>query len=112
MTDTWPQGDINALTDTSIPAATVFAGGLMHKPITEMAVDAEKRLASFWYMKAEEPLPGDVNGDGEVTVADVNAVITGILNGSVDMTCDVNGDGEVTIADVNAVITIILTMPE
>jgi hypothetical protein len=77
-----------------------------------MAVDAEKRLASFWDMTAEEPMSGDVNGDGEVTVADVNAVITGILNGSVDMTCDVNGDGEVTIADVNAVITIILTMPE
>jgi len=50
----------------------------------------------------------DVNGDGEVTVADVNAVIAGILAGVGDQACDVNGDGEVTIADVNAVINIIL----
>lgn len=109
-TDTWPQGDVNALTDTSTPAATVYLGGFMHKPITEMAVDSEKRLASFWYMKAQEPLPGDVNGDGEVTVADVNAVISCILEGEENLVCDVNGDGEVTVADANAVIHIILSM--
>ena len=44
-----------------------------------MAVDSEKRLALFWYMKAQGPLPGDVNGDGEVTIADINAVIAYIL---------------------------------
>ena len=53
--------------------------------------------------------PGDVNGDREVSIADVNAVINIILGGSGDMTAaDVNGDGEITIADINAVIDIIL----
>jgi len=52
---------------------------------------------------------GDVNGDGEVTIADVNAVIDFILSGEYDQYADVNGDGEVTIADVNAVIDIILS---
>ena len=51
---------------------------------------------------------GDVNGDGEVTIADVNAVIDMILVGDVDSAGDVNSDGEVGIADVNAVIDIIL----
>jgi len=53
-------------------------------------------------------IPGDVNRDGEVNIADVNAVISGILNGSSIFDCDVNGDGAVNIADVNAVISIIL----
>lgn len=53
---------------------------------------------------------GDVNGDGEVNIADVNAVINIILGGS-DSTegrSDVNGDGEVNIADINTIINIIL----
>ncbi len=52
---------------------------------------------------------GDVNGDGEVTISDVNAVINIILSGDTGIDGDVNGDGEVTISDVNAVINIILT---
>lgn len=65
------------------------------------------------YYKGEpvEPvLKGDVNGDGEVNIGDVNAVIGIILNGNAsdNKLADVNGDGEVNIADVNAVINIIL----
>ena len=52
--------------------------------------------------------PADVNGDGEVNIADVNAVIAAILAGGGEEQHDVNGDGEVNIADVNAVITRIL----
>jgi hypothetical protein len=51
--------------------------------------------------------PGDVNRDGEINIADVNAVIDGILSGTGDAACDVNTDGEINIADVNAVIDII-----
>ena len=58
-----------------------------------------------------EPLPGDVNGDREVNIADVNAVINIILSGNGNNTAaDVNGDGEINIADVNAVIDIILNL--
>ena len=56
----------------------------------------------------EQPIPGDVNGDGEVNIADVNAIISMILSGDYDSAGDVNGDTEVNIADVNAVIAIIL----
>lgn len=53
----------------------------------------------------------DVNGDGEVTIADVNVVIELILyDNYIRMTnpCDVNLDGEISIADVNAIIDYIL----
>ncbi len=53
-------------------------------------------------------LKGDVNGDGEVTIADVNAVIEVILGHGANGKADVNGDNEVTIADVNIIINIIL----
>ena len=54
-------------------------------------------------------ITGDVNGDGEVNIGDVNAVIDAILSGTLTAAADVNGDGEVNIGDVNAVIDIILT---
>ena len=67
-------------------------------------------VISFVYQASNAPLPGDVNGDGEINIADVNAVINAILNGMNDSQWDVNGDNEVNIADVNAIITIILRM--
>ena len=51
---------------------------------------------------------GDVNLDGRVDIADVNAVIDVILGYSDNDAADVNEDGEITIADENAVISIIL----
>ena len=61
------------------------------------------------YLAAEEvQVKGDVNGDGEVNIADVNAIIDAILSNGNNANCDVNEDGEVNIADVNSVIDIIL----
>lgn len=55
---------------------------------------------------------GDVNGDQEINIADVNVIIDIILGRTVPADvmsrADVNGDGEVNIADVNAIIDIIL----
>ena len=56
-------------------------------------------------------IPGDVNGDGEVNIADINVVIDFIMGNRRDdmlQGVDVNGDGEVNVADVNVIITIIL----
>jgi hypothetical protein len=57
---------------------------------------------------AQNSIYGDVNGDGEVNIADVNAIIEMILTGNMRPEGDVNGDTEINIADVNAVIGIIL----
>jgi len=59
-----------------------------------------------------KPIPGDVNGDREVNISDINALIDIILNGNTSSPnygrADVNGDGEVNISDVNAIIDIIM----
>lgn len=51
---------------------------------------------------------GDVNGDGEVNIADINVLVNDILSGTYDEKHDLNGDGEVNIADINELIHIIL----
>jgi endonuclease I len=57
----------------------------------------------------DQDIKGDINGDGEVNIADVNAVINVILGDeSSTIDGDVNGDGEVNIADVNNIIAVIL----
>lgn len=53
-------------------------------------------------------LPGDVNGDSEVNLSDVNALIDLILARNYDSVADVNADGEVNLSDVNALIDLIL----
>lgn len=63
------------------------------------------------FIKGDVPspgIPGDVNGDNEVNIADINAVIDIILTGESKPAADVNGDNEINIADINAVIDIIL----
>ncbi len=55
-----------------------------------------------------EPKDGDVNGDGEVNIADVNAVVDMILSQQGSASGDVNHDSEINIADVNALISMIL----
>jgi hypothetical protein len=61
----------------------------------------------------EQPgLKGDVNGDGEVNISDVNCLISVILGtrqaSEFGDRAYVNDDDEVNISDVNAVIAIIL----
>jgi len=63
---------------------------------------------------SSEALKGDVNADGEISVADVNLVIDIILGVEVDdetrQRADVNGDGEISVSDVNAIIDLILSL--
>ena len=55
-----------------------------------------------------QPVTGDVNGDGNVNISDVNVIIDMILSGKYATTGDVNSDGNINISDVNAIIAIIL----
>lgn len=63
-------------------------------------------------IKMTSKLRGDVNNDGEVTVADVDAIVGIILGAQADTgllsRADVNADGEISIADLNVVVEIIL----
>ena len=69
----------------------------------------------YWYFEQivedlKPEVPGDINGDRGVNIADVNAIINIILSGNGNnAAADVNGDGAINIADVNAIIDIILS---
>ena len=55
-------------------------------------------------------LPGDVNGDGNVNISDVTALIDLLLSGGeISAGTDVNGDGQVNISDVTALINRLLS---
>ena len=76
---------------------------------TADAYRADVNWYPYFGQIVEDIFMGDVNGDLEVNIADVNAVIDIILGGSGNtVAADVNGDGEINIADINAVIDIIL----
>ena len=60
-----------------------------------------------------DAVTGDVNGDGEVNISDVNTLVDMILSGDFMDTGDVNSDCEVNISDVNVLIEFILNgVPE
>lgn len=64
-------------------------------------------------LKSTPTIPGDVNGDGSVDIADVNSLVSIILEqksvADFPGKVDINGDGKVDIADINAIIAIILS---
>ena len=69
--------------------------------------------AVLYYRIPKTTLLGDVNGDGEVTIADVTALVIILLGKDTAAynleAADVNEDGGVTIADVVALVKMILT---
>ena len=66
-----------------------------------------------WTDPESPTLKGDVNGDGEVSIADINRLIDIILGGEADSDtlkrADVNEDKEIGLADVNLLVSIILS---
>ncbi|MBR3100422.1 MAG: M6 family metalloprotease domain-containing protein [Muribaculaceae bacterium] len=124
--DTYPiitnKLSLDSLTDNSKPAATLYNNGpdgtkLMHKPLTHIT-KADNGDISFVFMEQAEPIGivGDVNNDGEVSVADVTVLVNIVLNntpltGNDLYRADVNGDGEVGVADITALINMILNLP-
>ena len=60
-----------------------------------------------------QSIPGDVNSDGSVNIADVTSLIDYLLSGEQEtfdaVAADVNGDGSINISDVTSLIDLLLT---
>ena len=86
-----------------------YSGRTLHVRFgTAHAYRADENWNPYFGLIVENLIPGDVNRDGEVNIADVNAVVGVIQEKSGDSAAaDVNGDGEINIADINAIIAII-----
>ncbi len=95
----------------STSGLTITYDDFAHAIVNNDETSATINLADVDYMclgEVEASLKGDVNGDGEVNIADINAAIDTILTGDTNARADVNGDSEVNIADINSLIDIIL----
>lgn len=84
-----------------------YAGQRIFVALRAKATDC---LGAFYdnFELAHIGIAGDVNQDGQVDIADVNAVINVMLGKDSNPLADVTGDGNTDIADVNAVINIML----
>ena len=114
-----------AATPPSVDYGLFFDSGMYYHAklhVLPEAVDAYEG-AEIWKLffqiigDAIIPVPEDVNGDGEVNIADANNVVVIIINGGSSghgrpdgepINADVNDDGEINIADINAIIDMIL----
>ena len=80
--------------------------------VSTTAISASYALSGFAVTtvtveSAEEPeVEGDLTGDGEVSVADIQAVINAWKDVSADTKFDVNGDGEINVADIQYLINL------
>ena len=83
-------------------------GALDDNTYTTPAINQDATIRVVAHDMTPQPIFGDVNDDGEVNIADVNAIIDAIISNRVVERADVNSDGEINIADINVVLNIIL----
>ena len=87
----------------------------MHEDGSYKVVGWESSNNNSWWIFEKASVIGDVNGDGQVSIADVTALVNIILGKDNTQpyqydhdAADVNGDGSTSIADVTALVNIIL----
>ncbi len=111
-------GNEGALVNLSIVAADDFEGSaalVMKNTLFTTPDGVEVAFADETCMVtiAITALPGDVDGDGNVTISDVTALIDYLLSGNasgVNLTAaDCDLDGNITISDVTALIDYLLS---
>ena len=122
-TSSFNANHFTARTDAMYVVGITASGKLGFVKATGTAMPANKAWLEYTGsaelvlpFEAETTLLGDVNGDEEVTIADVTALVNIILGKATEgdsndydfKAADVNGDGKRTIADVTALVNMIL----
>ena len=109
---------VSGITDTCY-TVKALAGGVYEYLVKAIYTDGTESVWSNIQQVTlvgggNEPLIGDVNGDGEVNIGDVTAIIDYLLGTAGDNfnveAADVNRDGEVNIGDVTAIIDMLLSI--
>ena len=99
------------ITDINYVVTGLLPGTTYLYDVKAVAGGKEGRWSNKIEVVTLNGVTGDVNGDGEITSADITALFNFILLGddSDIVNGDVNGDGEITSADITAIYDIILT---
>ena len=96
----------DAITDVSdVQTSEEYVPNLLGRHVIRGFVDYNKIIHGADFIR------GDVNGDGEVNISDVTALVDYILGKATSYdasVCDVNADNEVNISDVTSLVDIIL----
>ena len=109
---------VSGITDTCY-TVKALAGGVYEYLVKAIYTDGTESVwSNIQHVTlvggGDEPLIGDVNGDGEVNIGDVTAIIDYLLGTAGDNfnveAADVNRDGEVNIGDVTAIIDMLLSI--
>ena len=106
---TWTSSNTNVATVDQNGLVTAKSAG--SAIITATTADGTNYSASCLLTVTKgDGIPGDVNGDGVVTAADVTALYEVLLNNNYTnaKNWDQNGDGNITAADVTAVYDVLL----
>jgi hypothetical protein len=107
---------VSGITDTCY-TVQALAGGIYEYMVKAIYTDGDESVWSNIQNvtltgSGDEPLLGDVNGDGEVSIGDVSALIDYLLGheGAVANVkdADLNNDGEISIGDITAIIELLL----
>jgi hypothetical protein len=113
LADGEEDGEFSGLVYATVTADPLPAGVAYREAVIRFEIPGDYLDYKFMQGEKQPWIKGDVNGDGEVNIADINALIDVILGGNVSdetrQRADVNGDGEINIADINSVIDIILS---
>lgn len=98
------------LEPNSLPANKAFVVNVYTQEIYNVWNTYKQTYNCQYILNLNTAVPGDVNGDGEVTAADVTALYDVLLNNDYSnvVNGDQNGDGEITAADVTAVYDVLL----
>ncbi|MBQ4008540.1 MAG: Ig-like domain-containing protein [Muribaculaceae bacterium] len=103
----WTSSDPTVATVDQNGVVTALAVGTA--TITATTTDGSNLSASCAVTVKQQSLQGDVNGDGEVDVRDITALIDVIMNSITDNPrADVNQDGDIDVRDITALIDIIM----
>jgi len=106
--------DGGVMDESNMPTGVVFSTGTGSPQTADFVYTNGGYYSTSGLMaivpKSSPAVTGDVNGDGEVDITDVNCIINLILGGedTYNGRADINGDGNVDVSDINAVLNIIL----
>ena len=96
-----------AMTQAGDYTLTIPAGAIV---IYTLGEDVHELTFNYTIAGGSAVVPGDVDGDGDVNIADVTALIDVLLSGAdAPGAADVDGDGTVSIADVTTLIDRLLS---